>query len=133
MDKYGKKLKEHRVIGIRHTLKAFKDDGLLDDDTFYPDDAVNEIKDDMLRLAQKWYRIGARRGALETLGGFLSGEMEIRKKKKGGIEIIANKNYLSWRRGLNVTIGAEEKHIKRHKYKLGMKSDLGLNIKKKRR
>jgi hypothetical protein len=133
MDKYEKKLEKHRVIGIRHALKAFKDDGLLDDDTFYPDDAVNEIKDDMLQLARKWYRIGARRGALETLGAFLIGDIEIRKNKKGGIEIIANKTDLSWRRGLNVTIGAEKKHIKRHKYKLGMKSDLGLNIKKKSR
>lgn len=52
MDKYEKKLEKLRVIGIRHALKAFKDDGLLND-TFYPDTAVNEIKDDMLRLARK--------------------------------------------------------------------------------
>lgn len=125
MDKYEKKLEEHRVIGIRHALKAFKDDGLLDDDTFYPDDAVNEIKDDMLRLARKWYRIGARRGALETIEAFLNGDLEIKRKKRGGIEIIANKAELSWSRGLNVTVGAEKKRIKKRKYKLEIKKDLG--------
>ncbi len=30
------KLKEHRVIGIRHALKAFKNEGLVDDDTVKP-------------------------------------------------------------------------------------------------
>ena len=66
MDRYEQTSKKHLVIGIRHTLKAFKDDGLLDDDTMYPDNAVDEIKDDMLRIACKWYKIGAKRGTLET-------------------------------------------------------------------
>ena len=123
MKAYDKKLEEHRVIGIRHALKAFKDDGLLDDDTFYPDDAVDEIKDDMLRLARKWYRIGARRGALEILESFLNGDLEMRKKKQG-IEIIANKSELSWKRGLNVTVGTEKKRIKKRKYRLQVKRDL---------
>ena len=127
MDEYEKKLQKHRVIGIRHTLKAFKDDGLLDDDTLYPDDAVDEIKDDMLRLARKWYRIGAKRGALETLEAFLNGDFEITKSKRGKIEIIANKDELSWKRGLNVTVGNEKKHIESRKYKLKIEKDLGFD------
>jgi hypothetical protein len=125
MSDYERKLQTHRVIGIRHALKAFKDDGLLDDDTFYPDDAVDEIKDDMLRIARKWYRIGARRGALELLEAFLNGDFEIRTKKNGGIEIVANKDAVSWHRGLNVTVGNEKRHLERRKYSLKIKNDLG--------
>lgn len=124
MNEYEQTLKKHRVIGIRHTLKTFKDDGLLDDDTMYPDDAVDEIKDDMLRLARKWYKIGAKRGALETLEAFLDGKFEVNKKKNGEIEIIANMDELSWKRGLNVTVGSEKKHINSRKYKLKIKKDL---------
>ena len=124
MNEYEQTLKKHRVIGIRHALKTFKDDGLLDDDTLYPDDAVDEIKDDMLRLARKWYKIGAKRGALETLEAFLDGKFKVNKKNNGEIEIIANIDELSWKRGLNVTIGSEKKHIKTRKYKLRIKKDL---------
>lgn len=125
MSDYEQKLQKQRVIGIRHTLKAFKDDGLLDDDTFYPDDAIDEIKDDMLRIAKKWYRIGARRGTLELLEAFFNGDFEIRTKKNGRIEIIANKDAVSWKRGLNVTVGNERRHLKRRKYSLNIKKDLG--------
>ena len=124
MDDYKKTLKKHRVIGIRHTLKAFKDDGLLDDDTMYPDEAVDEIKDDMLRIARKWYKIGAKRGSLETLAAFLDGKFEITKKKNGKVEIIANIDDLSWKRGLNVTVGNEKKHIDSCSYRLRIKKDL---------
>jgi hypothetical protein len=125
MKKHEKKLEEHRVIGIRHALRAFKEDGLLDDDTYYPDDAVNEIKDDMLRLARQWYKIGARRGALATLEALEKGDIEITKTKNGEIEIVANKSELSWSRSLNVTVGTEKKQVSIRKYKLRMKNDLG--------
>ncbi len=35
----------HRVIGIRHTLRAFKNAGLVRPWTFYPQEAVEEIID----------------------------------------------------------------------------------------
>lgn len=125
MSDYEQKLQENRVIGIRHALRAFKNDGLLDDDTFYPDDAVDEIKDDMLWIARKWYRIGARRGAVELLDAFLNGDFEVKTKKNGKIEIVANKDAISWKRGLNVSVGNEKRHLKRRKYSLKIKKDLG--------
>lgn len=120
-DYFEDKLQEHRVIGIRHTLKAFKDDGLLDDDTFYPEEAADKIKDEILITARKWYRIGARRGARKTLDAFLNGDFEVNKNKKGELEIIANIDELSWKRGLNVTVGKQKKRIKKRKYKLTIK------------
>jgi hypothetical protein len=125
MNKHEKKLEEHRVIGIRHALKAFKEDGLLDDDTYYPDDAVNEIKDDMLRLARQWYKIGARRGALVMLEALERGDIEIAKTINGAIETVAKKTELSWSRSLNVTVGTEKKQVSIRTYKLRMKNDLG--------
>lgn len=124
MDEYEKSLQQHRVIGIRHTLKAFKDDGLIDDDTMYPDDAVDEIKDEILLIARKWYKIGAKRGSLETLDAFLEGKFEIGKTKRGKVEIIANIDELSWKRGLNVTVGGEKKHIDSCTHKIRIKKDL---------
>ena len=35
----------HRVIGIRHTLRAFKDAGLVRPSTFYPQEAIDEVID----------------------------------------------------------------------------------------
>lgn len=55
----------------------------------------------------------------------MNGDLEIKRKNRGGIEIITNKAELSWSRGLNVTVGAEKKHIKKCKYKLEIKRDLG--------
>jgi len=124
MDEYEKTLQEHRVIGIMHSLKAFKDDGLIDDDTMYPDDAVDEIKDEMLKIARKWYKLGAKRGSLETLNAFLEGKFQIGKSKKGKVEIIANVDRLTWSRRLNVTVGGEKKHIDSCTYKLKIKEDL---------
>jgi hypothetical protein len=38
------KLKKHRIIGIRHTLKKIKDAGLISKKVMYPDDAVSELQ-----------------------------------------------------------------------------------------
>ena len=38
--------KKHRIIGIRHTLKKLKDNGLVEDGTNYPNVAVANIKDE---------------------------------------------------------------------------------------
>jgi hypothetical protein len=113
--------KKHRVIGIRHTLKSFKQDGLVDDDTMYPDEAVEEVKDEMLKVAQKWYRIGAKRGALETLEAFLDGKFEVQKAQGGGVEIIANADHITWERSLTVHIGNDRKRISKKKYRISIK------------
>lgn len=116
--------KKHRVIGIRHALKAFKDDGLIDDDTFYPNGAVGEINNELLITAQKWYKIGAQRGALELLDSIIGGDFEVKKSKDGKIEIIACVDELVWNRSLNVTVGDNKKKLKKRKYKLKIE-DLG--------
>lgn len=123
-DYFEKKLGEHRVIGIRHTLKAFKDDGLIDDDTFYPDEAVDEIKDEILIKARKWYKIGAKRGALELLDSIIDGNFEVKKGKNGKTQIVSHVDEITWNRSLNVTVGDEKKKIKKKKYKLTIE-DLG--------
>ena len=110
--------KKHRVIGIRHTLKAFKREGLIDDDTLYPDKAVGEIKDEFLIKASKWYKIGAKRGASVILESIINGDLDVKKNKKGEIEIIANVHEVAWNRSLNVMVGNEKKKIKKKKYKL---------------
>jgi hypothetical protein len=110
--------KKHRVIGIRYTLKAFKREGLIDDDNFYPDEAVGEIKDELLIKASKWYKIGAKRGVSIILESIINGDLEVKNNKYGKIEIIANVHEVAWNRSLNVMVGNEKKKIKKKKYKL---------------
>ena len=43
----------HRVIGIRHALKAFKDDGLVDDGHNFPEDAVKDVTGGILGTCQR--------------------------------------------------------------------------------
>ena len=63
--------RKHRVIGIRHTLKKMKDSGLIDDEIYYPDEAVEELQDELVLKVKKWYKIGARRGILEFIKAIL--------------------------------------------------------------
>jgi hypothetical protein len=118
------KQKQHRVIGIRHALKAFKGDGLIDDDTFYPYEAVDEIKDEILIKSRKWYKIGAKRGALELLDSIINGDFEVKKGKDGKIEVIAHVDEVAWNRSLNVKVGDNKKKIKKKQYRLKIE-DLG--------
>ena len=59
--------KAHRVIGIRHTIKAFKEVGLVDDTVMYSKDAVADVQSAMMDVAQSGYEIGAKKGARLTL------------------------------------------------------------------
>lgn len=121
-DELEKLLGKHRVIGIKHTLKAFKNDGLIDEEVNYPDDAVDEIKDSIIEKSKKWYRIGARRGALEALEAIIQGNIQVKKKKDGTYELTAYIDALEWERDLRVKVGDEQKKIKRQKYKLTTKA-----------
>ena len=51
----------HQVIRIRHTLKALKNDGLVDDGHNLPEDAVKDMTVGVLRTAESFYQIGIRR------------------------------------------------------------------------
>lgn len=112
---------KHRVIGIRHALKSLKEDGLIDDETMYPDRAVKEVKDEILKTAQKWYRIGARRGGNEVLEAFFTGKFSLMKIKAGVLEITANTKHIMWERSLKVRVGNNIKKIPKKKYRLGIK------------
>ncbi len=89
--------------------------------------AVEEVKDEMLKITQRWYHIGARRGAREVLEAFLNDKFELRQAKKGNLEIIANENDLAWERSLTVRVGNEKRKISKKEYKLNVTKDLGFS------
>jgi len=97
--------KKHRVIGIRHTLKKLKDSGLIDDEIFYPEEAVEEIQDEIILKAIKWYKIGAKRGILEFIKAILNKDIEIKMDENGNIEISTNLDKIVWTRQLKINIG----------------------------
>lgn len=45
-------LKKHRVIGIRHALRQLKDAGLVDDENLYADEAVADVRWELLSTAR---------------------------------------------------------------------------------
>jgi repressor of nif and glnA expression len=115
---------KHRIIGILHALKQFKEEGLIEDDTFYPDRAVEEVGEGMLKVAQRWYRIGARRGAIRLLKGLLAGNFSVRKGKGGSLSVIALRDNISWEKVLKVRVGNRTRNLPKMKYKLRVE-DLG--------
>jgi len=116
--------KKHRVIGIRHTLRKFKDEGLVDNSTNYPLDAVDDVKDEAALTAKTAYWIGAKRGALEIIEAFLSGDLVIGKDSNGNIEITAHIDALEWEKSVNVTFGNNKITVPKAKYRLEMKKNL---------
>ncbi len=118
------KLGKHRVIGVRHALKAFKDEGLIDDDTFYPKEAVDEISDKILLVARRWYIVGAKRGALEVLEAIINGDITVRETGSNNHQLTAHVENINWTKALNVSVGAEKKKIGKKSYNLSVK-DLG--------
>jgi len=123
------KLKEHRVIGIRHSLKKFKDAGLVEDESYYPSEAVENVQDEVLAVAQTWYEIGAKRGAIETINAFLDGKFKVNSNTNGELEVIAQTKTqtVSWSKRLKVTVGNEKKLIQKQKYQLTLK-DLEFDV-----
>lgn len=111
----------HRVIGIRHTLKHLKNAGLIEQDTLYPHVAVQDVQAELLGVAERWYKIGARRGALEILEAFLDGHLEVKVSKTGKREIVTNKEAVAWSKKLKVTAGATKKQIAQKTYELTVK------------
>ena len=69
--------KKHRVIGIRHTLKAFKKEGLVEEDAVYPDEGVEDVQEQIAAAAVRWYKIGARRGAKVLVKAILDRKVRI--------------------------------------------------------
>lgn len=111
---------KNRVIGIRHTLKKIKEAGLIEEDTLYPAKAVDNLQEEILSVAQNWYKIGAKRGALEILEAFLDGKFKLQPDADGKLEIVATKT-IQWERRLNVTVGNTKLGIPKQRYKLTFK------------
>jgi len=118
--------KKHRVIGIRHVLKRFKNEGFVDGDVMYANEAVANVKDEMLGIAQRWYQIGARRGGREILKAFIKGNLRTQRTIPAKLKIIAYTNQIPWRRSLNVRVGHKKIRIPKREYTLTTK-DLGFN------
>lgn len=116
---------KHRVIGIRHALRKLKDEGFVDDSTMYPDDAVDDVKDEMSNVARRAYWGGAKRGALEVIEAILNGDLEVIKERDGSIKVQANVNDLSWSRLVVVKAGNGKITVPQKTYKLDAKKDLG--------
>lgn len=109
MDKISEK---HRVIGIRHALKAFKDDGLISDKINFPKDATDEVKKLIIETALKFYELGAEVGVDKTLN-YISDEKFETYKRNGKRFIKANVNAVQWQHTFPVQIGmSEDKHVK---------------------
>jgi hypothetical protein len=110
--------KKHRVIGIRHVLRHLKNAGLIEKDALYASEAVEDVQDEVLSRAVAWYRIGAKRGALEVLEAFLNGNFTVRKLGDGSREIIAKIAAVEWHKSLNVKVGSRSRTVKKTTYKL---------------
>lgn len=111
-------LKEHRVIGIRHVLKKMKDAGLVDDDRLYPNEAIDDVQDEIEKTARRWYKIGARRGALALIDALLDGKFEVTVDKNGQRTLVAHVNSVEWEKSLIVSVGNSKRQIKKKKYQL---------------
>jgi hypothetical protein len=116
--------KKHRVIGIRHVLRKLKDAGLAEEDSLYAIDAVQDVQDQVQSRAVAWYKIGARRGALEVLDALLAGRLAVNRKPDGSTEIVAEVKKIEWRRKLKVKVGTDTRTVKERTYRLTLE-DLG--------
>ncbi|MFZ0959884.1 MAG: hypothetical protein WAO35_03190 [Terriglobia bacterium] len=76
---------KHRVIGIRHVLRAFKKEGLVESDSLYAQEGVEDVQDQISNTALRWYKKGARRGALVLMGAILRGDVTVRQSKSGAV------------------------------------------------
>ena len=110
-----------RVIGIRHALKQLKKVGLVEQDTLYPKDAVQNVQTEVLAVAERWYKVGAKRGALVIVEAFLDGRLEVQIGKNGNREIVARENSITRRKKLNVTVGNNKQKVPEQMYELTLR------------
>ena len=116
----------YRVIGIRHTLRKLKSAGLVDGDSLYAAQAVGDVQGEMMAVAERWYQVGARRGAREILTAILDGDFEVQTGKSGKREIVASVQVVTWIKSLKVSVGNKKMRVLKRTYKLTLK-DLGFD------
>ena len=115
-------LKKHRIIGIKHTLRQLKEAGLVEEDSNYPEEAVADVQSEVLSTARRWYKVGAKRGALEIIEALLNGDLVVIANADGTLkEIQANTMSICWSRVLKVKVGSETQEPKKQDYQLTVK------------
>ncbi len=99
---------------------------MVEEDTLKPQVAVDDLQSEMLTVAERWYRVGARRGALEVLEAFLEGQFTVQYDASGRIEkLVANSQKpITWSKWLNVTVGNQKLPVEKQEYELTL-DDLG--------
>lgn len=102
--------KKHRVIGIRHVLKIQKEAGLVEEESLFPEDAVDDIYKRLVQKAESWYKTGLKRGMLTAIEAFQFGELEI--DAAGEMSCTANVKSLSVNKTLSVRLGGDTKNIR---------------------
>ncbi|NDU91420.1 MAG: hypothetical protein G3I10_02185 [Ferrovum sp.] len=110
--------KKHRVIGIRHVLRRLKKAGLVEEESLYANEAVEDVQNRVLAKVLTWYKIGARRGALVVLDAILDGKLTVRERRDGSREVIAKVKDLRWRKKLRVKVGKDSHTLKERTYSL---------------
>lgn len=111
------KLAQQRVIGIRHSLRAFKDAGLVEEKSLFPKEGVGDVRKRLVRTAAEWYQIGARRGVREALELILDGKIVI--EKRGRIrELITYIDHVEWETRLRINVGITQHVRPSRKYKV---------------
>ncbi len=102
---------ESRIIGIRHALKRLKGHDLVEEDTYYPDDAVDDIQSLIAEVGRRWYLIGARRGAKIILAEALAGRLAI-EASAAGVDIEATRGRIPWPQSeIRVRCGREKRAV----------------------
>ena len=71
-----------------------------------------------MAVAERWYQVGARRGALEILKAILGGDFEVQTSKSGKRAIAASVQAVTWIKCLKVSVGNEKKRVAKRTYKL---------------
>lgn len=108
----------NRVIGIRHALLVLKNAGLVESGTNYPKEAVKDLHSVMLALSERWYMIGAKRGARAVLDAFRNGELEVGFGKNFNRIIVKNTESIAWEKCLNVTVGNRKTKLAKRAYEI---------------
>lgn len=121
---------KHSVIGIRHVLKVFKKEGLVESDSFYSHEAVEDVQDQIGDTALRWYKKGARRGALALIKSILRGDVAVRQQG-GGAVLETIFDTIPWpKKRIKVRAGRKKLTKDLNGFALRVVEDLGFKIEK---
>ncbi len=121
-NRYRRLLEENRNIpnfeagfktGTLSVLQEFIYEGLYNPngELHSINDAINEINNESLLQAKKWYEIGSKDGFVKCCQSVHDGEFDV-IERYNFIEIISKKNHLKWQKDLLVKLGNIKKLCK---------------------